>query len=837
MNNVVSPETMWSDRADQLDRDFQRVKVLLDRDLEQQNRALGGKFRVLLGDLDRTMGTLKESAGGPDQWGALRNARALAEPVFATQLELLGGAAITNGIKAGQAGLDDCFAQQAETWLNQLRQGAGLNGELTVIVGRGPALAADLGVVHIPFLEWDLWSLPLLARAVGLLAAEDRSPDSRLRAAIELLAPELDTLRMGSPPAPLKGPGDWQTRYLQHLFADMFTTVLLGPVYALAVFALDLDYGNPEQYGLENPELIDDQPDAPRFLPTPAQRAAAILETLQIMNENQNRPPNVTHPYGKIIQRITQLWAAAPDVLQAARDDFQAWHRVLYDEAIREGSLRLRPAATEQTWRRARAWYEEINNSSKSPQRDPPAMPEQMTECLTMLWRCRIDDPRHASFLCELAEQLMRGQQLELPPLTDAQAPASVVLRIWLERLERRWQRLEGILKDKRVPPERRAAVAGRFYRMLSAQIYHLEQKTGELQREPITTTTWSELAALEDSARPLLREALEFLGGLLIHERGFDCEPAEIAGRPDAPSTCALADWLLEDYARRTGVNWRAGTVPGRDPFLEPTTDIIRLRFPDWSVWNLPAMAHEFGHVAAPATPGFRSYQRQAAAQAGPTEANGAPQASLIREHLEEFFADIFATYTVGPAFACDAILLMFNPAEAYASRSGHPAHQERVNVILQTLGQMNEKTRNADFPGGRYRRIAALLQQSWETAVQDAQATPAGPAANARRHAQVARWAADIYTLIDTYFRLGAGYTPERWAWAQKTAGSLVPLQTSIPRMRQNAADAGLGDLLLDDILNVLWWARVGLPGGRPDVGKLTDVALELGGAFRRS
>ena len=317
------------------------------------------------------------------------------------------------------------------------------------------------------------------------------------------------------------------------------------------------------------------------------------------------------------------------------------------------------------------------------------------------------------------------------------------------------------------------------------------------------------------------------FLGGLLIQQGKHDREPPTLTGDSYGPSICALSDRLLRDYARRTGVDWSGRTVAGPDAFLQMQTDVIRLRFPDWSLWNLPLMAHEFGHKVGAATRDFRQFKIKQVQEAEKHEVDPAE----VGDHLEEFFADMFATYALGPAFACAAILVRFQPDEAQTSWVRHPAHDERVRLILFTLRQMNDRTRENPTMPGSYAYVLHVLQDSWDQALQAAGTVrPTGGAADSRR-AQVDGWGKQVYSLLDRWYRLGAGYTTQRWDWARATAPCFQLSIPSVQELQHSAKEYGLGELLLDDVLNALWWARLTNNQTQTD---LTQIAVRLGQGF---
>jgi hypothetical protein len=821
---ATTSDPMWADRVDQLERDLVRVSALLD-ELGQWNPSLSGRFGRLLSALrEDQLGPLRQAAAvgalAPDLWKRLSTAHTACRQVFDMQLELLGGAAIREGIDQAGAGFDGGFAARAEGWLDGLRRGAGLRQELAVIPGLGPVLERTTGVVRAPFLDFDLWTLPLLARALGLVAAdEDRErAGGRFEKTARLLAPMVRELRQ-----PDGGPAGWEQAWLEHAFADMFATAVIGPVYALAVFALELDFIGPERYGLADPEQVEDRELASRYLPSPVQRAATILATLDAMDRDPARAWHQEGPYSAIVVRLRDLWRDAgggAELLQATSDSLATWHALLFDEVLRH-QLADRLPATAQAWRETvaahQAWRT-ASNSGAGGRTWATADGTPDSRLLGVIWLYRLDVPDQDEELLTVAERALQGMPSPLAQPSGTLPVAAALARFRLIRLVRRWERLEAALGDQRLPRSGRAAVTGRLYRLLSERIHDQQRVTATLGPAPAVPSAWQELAPLEEEGRPLRREALEFLGGVLISERCLDREPASPLGPGKGPSIGDLADRMLRDCAHRTGVNWSAGTVPGKDPFLETTTDLIRVRFPDWSVWNLPLMAHEFGHLVARATPAFTRHQRRC----GPT--------ATVRRHLEEVFADAFATYTLGPAFACDMILLQLNPGEAHQPRSRHPTHHERVQVILQMLEQMNDWTRARPTDQGRFRSVVDELRRRWTLSVQAA----GGGQADTERLGEVRRWVAALIPMIDRCYRLGAGYPEARWEWAHKAAAGLWPAPPGLEALRAGARADGLDDVRLGDLLNLVWAARLDRPEQQ---AFLTEVALTLGRDYQRA
>ena len=140
------------------------------------------------------------------------------------------------------------------------------------------------------------------------------------------------------------------------------------------------------------------------------------------------------------------------------------------------------------------------------------------------------------------------------------------------------------------------------------------------------------------------------------------------------------IADELIGDLANAVFA-WPAITILAESEYTSDHARIIGLRYPAVSIWDLPIAAHEFGHIVA--------------SEEGPLDFRELAKDSkkVDAKLLEEHFADIFATYALGPAFACTMILHRFDPLNAHpVIEWTHPGDAKRVYCILETLRKMED-------------------------------------------------------------------------------------------------------------------------------------------------
>ena len=210
------------------------------------------------------------------------------------------------------------------------------------------------------------------------------------------------------------------------------------------------------------------------------------------------------------------------------------------------------------------------------------------------------------------------------------------------------------------------------------------EQLTRKLSRE-----LWTTLREIRLKCHVLFPEYLDVAEGILVRSFGLD------------RGLCGIADAMLKDLSLQTGARWDRFTILGGAEFYGDTarTDLIRLRFPDLSIWSLPIAAHEFGHFFEASQDSLRELLDR-----------DRELGSHYQLHLHEYFADLFATYLLGPSFACTCVLLRFDPSVARWDWATHPSSAKRIYFITKTLERMDHA--NVDQ---EYKLISDRLLTIW--------------------------------------------------------------------------------------------------------------------------
>lgn len=222
-----------------------------------------------------------------------------------------------------------------------------------------------------------------------------------------------------------------------------------------------------------------------------------------------------------------------------------------------------------------------------------------------------------------------------------------------------------------------------------------------QIGREDIATA-WQRYASIQHECERVLGECLVLIGGLVLRDKGLD------------QGMCKLADELIEQTRKSYRDSPPTFTVPAPQEAMAQTLGrIIRLRYPEWSVWTLPLAAHEYGHVLLyHAQDQTLKYDLKEVLKKFPREDEGLlAQIDRATPFLNVLLADAFAAYAMGPAYAFSVVLLRLSPVNAFQERKGQPADARRACVIFKMLDKMNSER------GEPFGNAVQELEKDWGT------------------------------------------------------------------------------------------------------------------------
>jgi hypothetical protein len=363
-----------------------------------------------------------------------------------------------------------------------------------------------------------------------------------------------------------------------------------------------------------------------------------------------------------------------------------------------------------------------------------------------------------------------------------------------LEELECARERL----KSDSMPSRFRKRIGRDFWEELDACALSLRElcpNPSAPSQTPLSVL-WSAFEAHREKAEGLVRECMSLIQGAIARDRKVD------------NGLCDIADTLVEELEDVASFGWRRFTLPADGESLTHVGQVIRVRFPAQAIWSIPVAAHEFGHFAGrkmttPDQDGdsaiFATFLREVA------ERQGSDLEVVQRSHYREFFADLFATYVLGPAFVCTCLLLRFDPCKANVSTPTHPSDGRRAHAMISLIKRMSIRS------GVTFSGVPDLVEQRWLESRRDA-----GQPADSDE--QTARKQLDVLALKMDARLHGSNPALEYTTWtrAQELCAALV-----------RAEPATSPSTRVTDLLNAAWLAR--LQG--EDVGSLaTKWALQV-------
>ncbi len=300
----------------------------------------------------------------------------------------------------------------------------------------------------------------------------------------------------------------------------------------------------------------------------------------------------------------------------------------------------------------------------------------------------------------------------------------------------------------------------------------------------------WKEFDGIEFLVRPLFTEYVDFVSGLAIRDNALD------------DRICSMTDELLEElYEGHLGGPL---VVPANQAALgQVLQSVIKLGFPEWTIWGIPLVGHEVGLKVPPTNVKLAKLLEEDKEY----EMRPGQRASLL--------ADVFATYTLGLCYAHAVIRLRLRPFHDSQPDPDQPRDADRARVILAVLDRLkgpghgrrpagSGSSSGPTNPGpdgdlgndARYRGAVDKLRTFWESEADEPADADAQPPKGLEKFLDHA-----LDTLTAREFQ---AFSPHRW--------------TSSMALRDLCDDGdkpeAVGPQAILDLLTAAWQLRVDMP-----------------------
>ncbi len=271
--------------------------------------------------------------------------------------------------------------------------------------------------------------------------------------------------------------------------------------------------------------------------------------------------------------------------------------------------------------------------------------------------------------------------------------------RVALE--QRRIADVRTMLSDGEVAVRLDSTVTHQLSLLLEQQRMHYQALLA--QQKP----SWKSLSTRVQTGDRLLAECLAVVAGAFSRPiRTID-------------AACREAQAVTEELVGLTSISPDHTVIPAEAECVSLLSSVVRRRFPDHGVWDLPVIAHEFGHLVA----------RDLIDVNPLTGSEARPLADLLSGHarqMAELAADVFGVLVYGPAYCMALVLHRMDPSTVAVVESQgatHPGDASRVEGVLHALRLLGL----SDIPARRqqYDFVDTALRAWWAEAQADVESS----------------------------------------------------------------------------------------------------------------
>ncbi len=408
---------------------------------------------------------------------------------------------------------------------------------------------------------------------------------------------------------------------------------------------------------------------------------------------------------------------------------------------------------------------------------------------------------------------------------------ANDILNCQIEALSQDLNRIDALLQNGGIKTEYRNPIVGKFGWHISTCTDDLDALKKSLASGLGAVDAWKEYARVRAEAQKVFDQCLDWLGGVALRDKGLE------------QGICSVAEELVLYYAKQTGVSWTSVMILGDErPFDDVAlhTQMLRLQFPKWDIWNLPLITYEYGQLVArddsmKALTTFEVDEKRRVEklikdrELDPPDLVLATEIADLRQryqadpntpvdefldqvqlHIRGLFADAFATYVLGPAYVYVQLFLRVIPTHVLRGDPNKCSFARRFAFMLRTLQEISNAEKSSEFDPGPYDGEVQRLTHYWRDSAPGMQAGYDGALAFGKPYDD---WCAEIYAKLRRSF-LRLRFRGDDWKQAKELGPKLIEAASPGGAAPVNASPPV--------ILNAAWWCRIQNPGRIADIEK---------------
>jgi hypothetical protein len=269
-----------------------------------------------------------------------------------------------------------------------------------------------------------------------------------------------------------------------------------------------------------------------------------------------------------------------------------------------------------------------------------------------------------------------------------------------LETLNEEMNRVDNVLDSMCIDKYLQRSLCNKIKNKINEGQISIENLKGKILASEPTEMYWNEYKAISNCCEAIIRECYAFIGGMFIREK-LDNGLYEIT------------DALLKTLSDLTGFSWNNCTLLDTEEYISDISDAITMRFTEYGIWNMSIVGHEFGHFVSK-----KLFPTNFLVNLLREEDCELPKVNCQSDQIDEYFSDLFALYTLGPAYVFNCILLRFDPFDIETGDESHPDDVERAYFLLQAMQILNEEKRDST-----YDYINKKLVIDWQKSLSDFQ------------------------------------------------------------------------------------------------------------------